>query len=65
MRPGCRHTLTGEVRTLGRVVERDPDDGPLWLPEEDGWDVSEWGADDPLDPPSLYTMGRGGLEPTR
>lgn len=27
----------------------------LWLPDEDGWDVMEWGYDDDGDPPSLYS----------
>lgn len=27
----------------------------LWLPDEDGWDATEWGYDDDGDPPSLYS----------
>jgi hypothetical protein len=38
-----------------RRIDEPEDDRPLWLPEEDGWDSSEWGYDDPWDRPSLYS----------
>lgn len=40
--------------------ERNPGvpEAPLWLPDDDGWDVTEWGQDEATDPPSLYTRGR-------
>jgi hypothetical protein len=34
-------------------VTADPDP-PVWAPEADGWDATEWGQDDGRDP-SLYS----------
>jgi hypothetical protein len=43
----------------------DAENGPLWLPDEDGWDRLEWGYDDPQDPPSLYTLIESASDPVR